>query len=110
MGTFLTKIQAHLMHLMRFPPDHHSVCIRYRHVESRVGGPTVPAVPFLRPGARHPYVAVPLSSLVRSKPAPVSAVSLYAFHGGSTLCQVRHVGAPGDVAMSFVLLQRKASL
>ena len=31
---------------MRLPPDHHGVCIRYRHVESRVGGPTVPAVPF----------------------------------------------------------------
>ena len=47
MGTFLTKIQAHLIHLMRFPPDHHSVCIRYRHVESRVGGPPVArAVPF----------------------------------------------------------------
>ena len=46
MGTFLTKIQAHLIHLLRFPPDHHSVCIRYRHVESRVDGPTVPAVPF----------------------------------------------------------------
>ena len=83
------------------------MCIRYRHVESRVGGPTVRLRYRLRPGARHPYVAVPLSSLVRSKPAPVSAVSLYAFHGGSTLCQVRHVGAPGDIAMSFVLYYKE---
>ena len=45
---FLTKIQAHLINPSdAFPPGaHHSVCIRYRHVESRVGGPTVPAVPF----------------------------------------------------------------
>ena len=84
---------------MRFPPDHHGVCIRYRHVESRVGGPPVArAVPFasgstasvrrgaseqlgpLEAGARERRVLVCLSW--RQHPLPSEACCL---------------GAPGDV-------------